>query len=175
MKILLVIGAAIIAAAVLLIIIVLIVGSRLPETHTASRSVRFRQSPEDVYAVVRNFAASSEWRPDVRNVEIETPENGKVQFREEGSNGVVNYQLEEDVPNRRLVTRIMDRDLGYAGSWTYEFSPSPEGTLVTITENGEVTNIFFRFMSRYVFGHGSTIDTYLKALADRLGETANPE
>lgn len=165
---------SVIAIVALLVIAILVIGSRLPEKHIASRSIRLRQSPQDVYAVVRNFASSPKWRPDVKDVEVTEAGSGQVQFRENGSNGVVNYQLDEDVPNKRIVTRILDRDLGYSGSWTYEFSPDAEGTLVTITENGEVSNIFFRFMSRYVFGKTSTIDTYLKALAERFGEAAKP-
>jgi hypothetical protein len=41
---------------------------------------------------------------------------------------------------------------------------------VTITEDGEVSNALFRFMSRYVFGHTATLDAYLASLARRFGE-----
>jgi hypothetical protein len=30
--------------------------------------------------------------------------------------------------------------------------------------------VFFRFMSRYVFGHTATMDVYLKSLARHFGE-----
>ena len=69
----------------------------------------------------------------------------------------------------KLVTRILDTDLGYSGSWTYTFAASGEGTLLTITENGEVSNVLFRFMSRYFFSQTATIEAYLTALARRLG------
>ena len=82
----------------------------------------------------------------------------------------MNYELVEDVPTSRMVTRIRDTDLGYAGQWTYEFAPENGGTLVTITENGEVSNVIFRFMSRYVFGQTATIDSYLSSLAKHFGE-----
>ena len=62
------------------------------------------------------------------------------------------------MPGEKLVTRIVDRDRGYFGSWTYEFSPAVNGTLVRITEHGEVPNVVFRFMSRFVFGHTATIE-----------------
>lgn len=78
------------------------------------------------------------------------------------------------MPNKRLVTRIVDRDLGYGGSWTYEFAPEPEGTLAIITENGEVPNIFFRFISRYIFGPTSTLDKYLRTLGEKFGEPVEP-
>ena len=49
------------------------------------------------------------------------------------------------------------------------------GTRVTIREDGEVSNVLFRFMSRYVFGHTATMDSYLTALAKRFGEEVVPE
>jgi hypothetical protein len=46
---------------------------------------------------------------------------------------------------------------------------------VKITEKGEVSNVLFRFMSRYVFGHTSTIDSYLTALAKKFNESVQPQ
>ena len=100
--------------------------------------------------------------------------DGRVRFREESKDGNVTYELMEESAGRRLVTRIVDRDLGYSGSWTYEFSDAPEGTRVRITEDGEVSNILFRFVARFVFGHGSTIDTYLLSLGKKFGEEVSP-
>jgi len=78
-------------------------------------------------------------------------------------------ELVEDVPGQRMVTRILDTNLGYSGSWTYVFAPSGDGTQLTITENGEVSNVLFRFMSRYFFSQTATIEAYLTALARRVG------
>jgi uncharacterized protein YndB with AHSA1/START domain len=164
----LIVATVVVAVIVAAIAAVLIIGSNLPVTHTVTRSVRLSQPPADVYAVVRDFSSYPEWRPDVKTVEVATAADGRVTFREDGSNGVINFELVEDLPGKRIVTRITDTDLGFGGSWTYEFSADAGGTLVTITENGEVTNLLFRFMSRYVFGHTATIDTYQNALAVRL-------
>ena len=38
------------------------------------------------------------------------------------------------------------------------------GSDLTITEDGEVHNVIFRFMSRFVFGHTATMDTFLNHL-----------
>jgi hypothetical protein len=40
---------------------------------------------------------------------------------------------------------------------------------LSITENGEVYNPAFRFVSRYIMGHAATVDAYLKAVAPKLG------
>ena len=156
------------AVVVLVVALVPLIGSQLPSGHTVSRSVVYRRKPAEVYAVVRDFGSAPSWRTDVQEIQLTNLPDGKVGFREVGRQGTVNYELSEDVPSQRMVTRITDTDLGYSGSWTYTFEPEPEGTRLTITENGEVSNIVFRFMSRFVFGHTATIDSYLAALTRRL-------
>src|SRR5689334_4408157 len=171
MKLIIYIVLGIVAGLLLLAGIMALIGSMLPKSHVASRSILLHRSPQDVYAVVRDFASAPKWRADVKRIEIETP----VYFREEGKHGTVNYELVEDVPAQRMVTRIRDTDLGYGGQWTYSFAPENGGTRVTIREDGEVSNVIFRFMSRYVFGQTSTIDTYLTSLAAHFGEAVTPQ
>ena len=161
MKIVLIAGAVIVA----LIAIVMIVGALLPRHHTASRSLALKQSRRAVYDVVRDVASAPQWREGVRKVEI----LGPARFSEQSKFGVVTYDIVEDDPARKFVTRIADQNLGYSGSWTYLFEDAPVGSRITITEDGEVSNIFFRFMSQFVFGYTGTMETYLKALERRLG------
>ncbi|HKR14048.1 MAG TPA: SRPBCC family protein [Pyrinomonadaceae bacterium] len=172
MKTVIIIVAGIIAVIALLGGIVALIGSRLPQTHVVSRSIVLRKSPQDVYAVVRDFDSAPTWRSDLKQLEVDRHTSGPVRFREVATHGIVNYELVEDVPAQRMVTRILDTDLGYAGQWTYTFAAENGGTRVTIREDGEVSNVLFRFMSRYVFGQTSTIDSYLTSLAKRFGEEA---
>jgi len=171
-KTLIVIAIAIVVVIVVLAAVMALVGSRLPKNHTASRSILLHRSPKEVYDVVRDFNSSPSWRSDVKSVEVKT-QPGKTTFREVGSD-TVDYEVAEDVPGQKLVTRILNTDLGYSGKWTYEFLPEGDGTRVKITEDGEVSNVLFRFMSRYVLGHTSTMDSYLNSLAKRFGENVTP-
>ena len=66
-----------------------------------------------------------------------------------------------------LVARIADPSLPFGGTWTYRIVPAAAGSQVTITEDGEVYNPFFRFMSRFVFGHAATIEEFVKNLEAR--------
>ena len=175
MKLLLYIVVGIIGGIALLAGVIALIGSQLPKGHVASRSVFLHQSPQNVYAVVRDFASAPTWRSDVKRIQVEAQSSGPLHFREEGGNGTVNYELTEDFPNERMVTRILDTDLGYSGKWTYVLKPENGGTRVTITEDGQVSNVLFRFMSRYVFGQTATLDGYLTSLAKRFGETATPQ
>ena len=173
MKTLIIIVIVIVGVVIAAAAVAALIGSRLPKNHTASRSILLHRSPKEVYDVVRDFGSAPSWRTGVKSVEVKAQPDGKVQFREVGSD-TIEYAVDEDVPGQKLLTRILNTDLGYGGKWTYEFIPEGGGTRVKITEDGEVSNVLFRFMSRYVFGHTATIDTYLTSLGKRFGEEVTP-
>ena len=165
----------IVGVLVLLVGIMALVGSMLPKNHVATRSAFLHKPPREVYALVRDFASAPKWRTDLKQVEVDEKPGGPVYFREIGKNDTVNYELTEDSPDQRMVTTIRDTDLGYSGKWTYTFVPENGGTRLSITEDGEISNVLFRFMSRYIFGTTSTIDSYLTSLARHFGETYQPQ
>ena len=175
MKTALIIVVSIIAVVVLVILVIALIGWRLPREHSATRSVLIHKTPDQVYAVARDFASMPKWRKDVTTVQVTTTSDGRVLFREDGGNGPVNYELAEDIRGQRMVTRIIDTDLGYSGKWTYVFKAEGPDTRVEITEDGVVSNVIFRFLSKYAFGHTATVDTYLKSLGKQFGETVTPE
>lgn len=171
MKLFLIIVAVVFA----LIIAVLLIGAFLPKSHVASRQIVLHRSPDEVYQTVRDFAAAPNWRPDLERVEMVATADNQVRFREHGTQGTITYDLIEDRPGEKIVTRIADLDLGYSGSWTYIFTKEAEGTRVQITEAGEVSNILFRFVSRFIFGHTSSIEKYLTALGKKFGKEVTPQ
>ena len=72
-------------------------------------------------------------------------------------------RIEREEPPSLLVTRVVEGQ-PFGGTWTYRIAPAPGGSQLTITEDGEVYNVVFRFMSRFVFGHYATMDAYLANL-----------
>ena len=171
MKLLLIIVAIVFA----LIIAVLVTGAVLPKGHVASRQILLHRSPHEIYQTVRDFGAAPTWRPDLERVEMIGTTDNHVRFREHGKHDTITYDLVEDRPGEKIVTRIADLDLGYSGAWTYTFTQDAGGTRVQITERGEVSNILFRFLSRFVFGHASTMEKYLTALGKKFGEEVTPQ
>lgn len=151
-------------ALVVLVVAVVGIGYLLPVKHTATREQSYAASPSTVFAAITTPAAFPRWRRGLESVELLPDENGRKKFREIGSDGKITFLVEESVPDRKLVMRIADKSLPFGGSWTYELSPAPSGTLLRITEHGEVYNPLFRFMSRFVFGHARTIEQYLADL-----------
>jgi len=175
MKLLIIIAVSLVALIIAVVAIIALIGASLPKEHVASRSILLHKNPAEVYGVVHDFTSAPRWRTDLKQVDVKIQPDGRVHFREDGKQGAVNFEVVEDVPAQRMVTRILDTDLGYSGSWTYVFAPEGAGTRLTVTENGVVSNVIFRFLSKYAFGHTATIDTYLTSLSKHFGEAAQPE
>jgi uncharacterized protein YndB with AHSA1/START domain len=152
---------------VVVIVTVVVVGYSLPVAHVASRSAVFAHPPDRVFAVLADVENFPHWRSGVRAVEVLAWEP-QVRWREFGRDTMTFERLEIEPPSR-LVTRIADPDLPFGGTWTFELAAEGPGTRLAITEHGEVYNPVFRFMSRFVFGHGATIEEYFSDLAWRLG------
>ena len=160
---------ALIVAGVLAVLIgiVIAIGYALPVEHVASASATFARPPDRMFDVISDVQGYPAWRSDVERVELLTGGPPK-RWREYGSDNIA-FETVAQEPPRRLVVRIADRELPFGGTWTYELAPDGSGTRVTITEHGEVYNPVFRFMSKFVFGHTATIDTFLRD----LGRSAN--
>jgi hypothetical protein len=120
------------------------VGAMLPRTHKASRTLRVKRSAADVWSAIQQITQASDVPVDV---------------------------LERQPPHRQ-VTRVSEKEKNFGGTWTIEIAPVPDGSTVTITEDGWVANPIFRFVSRLVIGHHATIDGVLKQVAKNLNEEA---
>lgn len=129
---------------------VALTGALLPQSHVATCSARFRQKPEALYAVI---AGPPDWRPEVSRWEELTAENGAKRVREYDRNGnAMTLELVEDDPPRRRVGRIAPGG-SFGGAWTYELLPIEGGTQLRITERGEIYNVIFRFVARFIIGY----------------------
>ena len=156
---------------VALVVIVVVVGYALPVRHHVSRSARFSAAPPALFSTITDVEHFPTWRSDVKRVELVPNGSGPRQFREVGGNGSILYEIDRREPDSLLVTRIADPSLPFGGTWTYQLSPGADGTALRITEDGEVRNPIFRFVSRFVLGHTATIDRYLTDLGRHLGAT----
>ncbi|MFL5488728.1 MAG: SRPBCC domain-containing protein [Gemmatimonadaceae bacterium] len=153
---------------VLIVVVVLVVGWMLPVGHRATSEATYRATPEQVFKLVTDVHSFPQWRPSVKEVEMLPSSDGHARFREIGKNGSILFEIDSVVQNQRLVMRIADRSLPFGGKWTYEIMPRGDSTTLRITEDGEVYNPVFRFVSRFIFGHTATIDEYLKDVGRNL-------
>jgi uncharacterized protein YndB with AHSA1/START domain len=156
------------------ILVVVLVGWSLPVKHHVTREATVPVQAATVYAAITDVDKFPEWRKSVQRVEHVADSAGRKRFREIGGNGSILFEIEAEKPGEQLVTRIADRSLPFGGTWTYDLVPRGDTTTVRITEDGEVYNPVFRFVSRFVMGHTATIDQYLTDLRGKMGSRPPP-
>ena len=157
----------IVIALVLVVVLIAVIGSPLPKAHQASRSARFAVPPQTLYAVITDVDRFPEWRKDVKRIERLPDRDGRPAWIEHGSNGAIPLRMERAEAPSLVVGRIGE-GLAFGGTWTYRIKPVPEGSELTITEDGEIYNPIFRFLARFVFGYEATMTSYLTALQARV-------
>ena len=129
---------------VVLVVAVVAVGAMLPRTHKASRTLRVKRAPAEVWPALLQATQTSDVPVDVLDSQ----------------------------PPHRLVTRVTERETNFGGTWTIAIVPEPAGSALTIAEDGWVANPIFRFVSRFVLGHHASMDGMLKKIAAALNEEA---
>jgi uncharacterized protein YndB with AHSA1/START domain len=150
-----------------LLVAATLVGLGLSRSHRLTRTAVLARPPAEVWRRVGDLRAYPAWVPRVEKMERLAGPPGRVLWRETNVFGRVTWEEVERVPGRRLALRIADERAPYGGTWTYAVAPAPGGgTRVTVTEDGWVSNPFFRFLARYVIGYGESVDLYLRALTD---------
>jgi uncharacterized protein YndB with AHSA1/START domain len=167
-------AASVLGALVGIVILIAAIGLLLPSHHVVTVSMRLSQPPDSVWAVVRDFASYPTWWHEVRAATRMTRADGReVWLERDRHNQELPIEVLESQPPQRMVTRIADSGLPFAGTWTYEILPTPDGCSLTITEAGEVRHPIFRFISRFVLGHYGVVESFLGDLARRFDEQAS--
>lgn len=160
------IGLAVLAG---IVAIVVVIGYSLPVRHRATSELSVRSTPDSLYALLTDLQGFPLWRTGLRAVELVPEGDGRTRYREISSDGTITYVRETADAPRRIINRIDDKTLPFGGTWTYDIIPGPDGrTTLRITEDGEVYNPIFRFVSRFVMGHDTTIRRFLADVSKRL-------
>ena len=166
MKWLLIVPAMLVA----IVVVMVLVGLMLPKGHRVTRVARFRESPDVIFAAI---TGPQDWR-GVTKTELAN-DGGPRQWREESGRRSITFEEVTSDPPRLYRSRIADKDLPFSGTWTWEIAATGDGCTCRITEDGEVSNPAFRFMSRFVFGYAKSAVDYLNALGKKFNETVNVE
>ncbi len=165
-----------ILAAVVVVVLgaVVAIGWKLPSEHRVTREAGFTHGVDELWAVVADFPRLPDWMPGVRAVHRLDAVEGKDRWLYETTEGELTIEVVTRAAPTLLAIRTVKSKLAFGGTWTQRISPGATGSLVTITEYGWISNPFFRFMSRYVFGISTTLDVALVALGRHLGDSVSP-
>lgn len=143
--------------------VIWLIGMTLPQSHTVTISQPFNTSPGELYMMITDIRSFPDWRSNIERIEFLNEDEENPIWREHYSNeDPLSFRITEKTANHSVTVQIADDDLPFSGSWSYNIEPAnDEGALLMITENGEVYNPIFRFVSAYVLGHDNTINQYM--------------
>jgi uncharacterized protein YndB with AHSA1/START domain len=146
-----------------------LIGRSLPKGHSVTRTALLPAPPDHVWAVISDFANEAQWNRTVKESKRIADHDGhEVWLVVDRRGGKMPLETTVKEPPARLVRRIADPKLPFGGQWTITLASESGGTRVSVTEDGEVYNPFFRFMSRFFMDPAGSIETYLSGLSGKL-------
>lgn len=145
-----------------IVVVVYVVGLCLPSRHTAMMSAVIPAPVDQVWNRITNVADFPRWRKDMTSIQVANDS----EWVEVAGRMRVPMRMGERDSLKRAVVVINSSDLPFGGEWVYELQPQGNSTQVTITENGEVRQPFFRFVSAFIMGRTATMRKYLSSLQD---------
>ncbi len=145
-------------------------GTLLPKAHSVTRSATVAAPPGKVWGLVTDFANEAKWNKTIKSSTRGPDMNGhEVWLTVDKRGDKMPLETVETVAGQKLVRRIADPKLPYGGRWTITLAPDGDGTLVSVTEDGEVFNPIYRFMARTFMDEAATVNAYLSGLTAAAG------
>ena len=154
-----------------LFVLSVIIGALLPKGHVVSRSLKSQAPPEKIWQVISDFPNVPTWHPEVIQVERLPDRHGQEVWRETYKGGhLMKLETTQRLPPRRLVRAIADEKGPFTGCWEFEIMAVAEGSRITITEKGAISNPLIRLIFRLFMKPAVYLEKYLQALATKFGE-----
>lgn len=150
---------------VLIVGIVYLMGSLMPVKHQSFVESQVPTKPEKLWKILTTQNEYKNWRKGIKEL-IVIDDNHWSELNAHGD--MINYRSDWVELNKKLLTVITNDNLPYGGHWEFQIQSINEGCHLRITENGEVYNPIFRFMSKYVFGHEATLKAYMTDLQAKV-------
>jgi uncharacterized protein YndB with AHSA1/START domain len=162
---------------IILILIVLAAAAYLyalsiPAHQTNTRTTTLKQTPDAIFALLTDLPNLPKWNHNMTKIEMLPPVNGKEATRQTfNGNMQMTIITSESTPPKHLVRSMGDIGGPFEGSWTYEITPTADGSQVVLTEQSTMNSAFFRLMAK-LFGQTKYMDEHLQDMAKHFGETA---
>lgn len=144
----------------------------IPAHQTHTRTTTLKQTPDAVFALLTDLPNFPKWNRNMVKLEMLPPVDGKEATRQTFKRNMqMTIVTTESMPPKHLVRSMGDIGGPFEGSWTYEISPTADGSQIVLTEQMTMNNAFFRLMAR-LFGQTKYMDEHLEDIVKHFGETA---
>ena len=146
-----------------------VVGTQLPEEHTATASGIVQATPTRVWELITDFTVQQSWRKGplilVRGPVRQA--NGEPCWLEGWLLAKLTLCEVDSQPDRKRVVRTLGASLPFGSTWTYDLSPNdPDGstTRLAMTQQSSLESPLERFIGRYVLRQNTSTEQYLRDL-----------
>lgn len=144
----------------------------IPANQTHTRTIALKQTPDAIFALLSDVEGMPKWNRHLEKVELLPPIEGKPATRQTFTGNMqMTIVTSESAPPSRLVRSMGDIGGPFVGSWSYQITPTPEGSQVALTEDSEMKNPFARMAVKF-FGPTKYMDEHLEDMAKHFGESA---
>jgi uncharacterized protein YndB with AHSA1/START domain len=163
------IAIGLVAVVALAALVIYVAGLTMPREHRSRITTTLKASRDAVWTAITDYAAMPTWWPAVASVRMERlPDGAEVTINTDRRGQEIAFRTAELRPPEKLVRVIVGDRLPFGGSWTFELADAPDGTQLTLTEDGYINPPMFRTIARWFIGHDSTQKDFLAHLETRL-------
>jgi hypothetical protein len=160
---------SLLAALFLVLIVVLVIGVRLPRNHSTTVTGTVETTPRRVFAIVTAVEDTPKWRKEVLSVQILPNQDGRERWVETlAHNHKMSFLALRTIPptpdgHALRQVQLNDPSASYGGTWTYKIipGPSPNQTVLQITEDGFIKPWLYRFAMVHLVGMRSNLENYM--------------
>ena len=140
----------------------------IPAHQTHTRTTTLKQTPDAIFALLTDLPNFPKWNHNMEKIEMLPPIDGKEATRQTfKGNMTMTIITSESTPPKHLVRSMGDIGGPFEGSWTYEITPTADGSQVVLTEQSTMNNAFFRLMAK-LFGPTKYMDEHLAGHGETL-------
>ncbi|SRR6266446_324739 len=162
----------IILALIVLAVAAYLYALSIPAHQTHTRTTTLKQTPEAVFALLTDLPNFPKWNRDMVKIEMLPLIDGKEATRQTFKHNMqMTIITSESAPPKHLVRSMGDNTGPFEGSWTYDISPTADGSQIVLTEQMTMNNPCFRLMAK-LFSPTKYMDKHLEGMAKNFGETA---
>jgi len=147
-------------------------GSSQPEEHEVLAYVDVPVSVDEAYALLSDLEARPSWRPRVDRIgRIHDDGEGRQVWREldHGGDRFDLKVMALTPPHEVVFATASPEQIGYDAVWTWHLRATDTGSLVTLTEVGEIDNPLWRGIFYLRSGPEETVLSELQLLSTRFG------
>lgn len=151
------------------LVVVFAYGYSLPIEHSTTMQRHYAKSPYEIWLVIADYRKYSQWRENVYEVSEMPAKGGLEAWKEVDADGKsVPYAIASSTPGKQLIIEITDTTLPYKGTWTFDLLADESGTMVHITENGKIDNLFLRVITHFMSGYTQSMNSWLNSLENKF-------